>query len=257
MRSRYQVVLNDVSLAEISPKIIILDVNHEAPEFRRTSSQLANRNGLFIGNDQTVSGASVSVTFEIHEYSISKRQEICQSVVAWAINGGVFQVNDRPNQRLICKCDKLPAVESVQKWTEEFTVVFTGYEHPLWEDLYPSTAVLSGTSGNGSLYAPGNGMTSFVEVTVTPVSTVQNITLTVGNTSITLNGCGATTTEPIKISYDDLGFQSIKRGDVSIMDKRTGASSDDLVAQCGKPNDISFSASASVSVTFSVRGVWL
>lgn len=254
MKSRYQAVLNDVSLSDINPKILITDISHREPKFRRFTSQLANRDGIYAG-EETLSGASVGITFMIREYSTAKRQEIYQQVVAWCMNGGVLQVNDRPGQRLVCLCDELPVIGSAKKWTNELSVVFSGYEHPFWEELYPASVLMSGESGEGTLFVPGSLKTAYVEVKATPTTSVDDITFIVNDTVISLVNCDSE--DEITITYDSKGIQHIKAGDTSILNLRTGNSSDDLIANCGKLNNVSFVSSDPVSVTFSARGVWL
>ena len=71
---------------------------------------------------------------------------------------------------------------------------------------------------------------------------------------MTLSGLSVGAGNTIKIEYDDQLIQSIRVGSTSILDKRTGA--DDLIANCGEVNSLSFSSSASVTVTYKVRGLW-
>ena len=113
----------------------------------------------------------------------------------------------------------------------------------------------AGTSGSGTIFVPGNVGKALVEVTATPADSSANISLTVGSTTITLTGSNATSSNPLTITYDGNEIQSIKVGTTSVMDKRTG--SDDLLAVCGASNTVSFTASASTVVTYSVRGLWM
>lgn len=254
MRTRYQAVLNDVSLSDISPKILITDISHRTPGFRRYTSQLANRNGIYAG-EESLSSASVGITFMIREYSTAKRQEIYQQVVAWCMNGGVLQVNDRPGQRLVCMCDELPAIGSAKEWTTELAVVFSGYERPFWEEMYPAFVTLNNDNSEGTLYVPGSLKTAYVEVKATPATSVDDISFIVNDTVISLVNCDSE--DDITITYDNKGIQHIKAGETSILNLRTGNSSDDLIANCGQLNNVSFVSSDPVSVTFSARGVWL
>lgn len=257
MRSRYNVILNGVPLSSINQNIVITDVSNVVPTFRRYTATLANRSGLWAGNDATMTAAGVSVTFMIREYSTARRQEICQAVSAWAINGGILQVRERPGQILHCRCDTLPNIDSVRDWTNEISIEFSGYEYPFWMEEYPVTLTLGGTSGNGEIYIPGNAGNTDVEATVTLLNAVQSLTMNVGDTFITLNGIGGISGDKIILSHDENGLLIIKKNETSILNKRTGESDDDLIAVCGQSTPISFQASHSVSIAFSARGVWL
>lgn len=261
MRSRYKAVLNGVSLTEISPKIAIRDISYSPAEIRRTTSSLANRSGAMVAGEDQYNGARCEITVEIHEYSTIKRQELCQAIIAWAVNGGVLEINDRPDQMLVCRCDDLPSISSVQEWTEYITMSFSGYESPCWQDIHPAVLALSGTSGSGYLAVPGVGIKTFAEVEIVPQSTITSITITVEDTSITLAGLVMASGEKIRIWYDR-GIQKIRiihadNSETSILNKRTATSSDDLVVTSGKRNAVAFSASAVANVKISARGVWL
>ena len=64
-----------------------------------------------------------------------------------------------------------------------------------------------------------------------------------------------TSGQVIKIAYDDEMIQSIKVGNTSLLNWRTGV--DDLLVTCGEDNSFSFSSNAAVSVKYMVRGLWV
>jgi hypothetical protein len=161
--------------------------------------------------------------------------------------GTELEISDRPGEVLQVICTEPPYVPDHLSWADSISITFQTMEKPFWEKKTPETLTLeSGTTGSGELYVPGNIEEAVVEVEAAPASgTLANITLTVGDTSITLNGINATAEAPLRITYDRRGIQSIKRGTTSVMDKRTAASADDLLAKCGAVSAVSFSASAS------------
>lgn len=257
MRSRYEAYINGVALSSVSPDIYIYNIGHKPAAIKSTSAQLGNRNGSFL-LDKYYTGPQVTISFEIHNYNIWQRQEICDAVVAWAQSGNVLETNDRQGKRLIADCLTPPSIDSARDWLDVLEVVFTAYERPFWEEKAEAKLSLGGTSGNGTLYVPGNVGSAFVEVTAKPRSgTMANLTVTAGNTSIALTGIAATASAPLVISYDDKQIMSIKRGNVSVLDKRSGTSSDDLLLECGKLGTLSFSASVACDIMFSVRGCWM
>ena len=254
MISRYAVTLNGIALSELSADILILDVGYAQPSYNDRSYSVAKRHGSRL-IDRKFNSAGVTVTFEIHAYDIRQRQAICNAVCAWAKNGGVLETNDREGQYLQCVCTGFPSVESARNWTDPLTIEFSAYAIPFWQEKLPQTVALTGTSQSGTLYVPGNVDDALVEATIKANASVSSVALTVNGRTLTLSGLSLSTNGTITITYDTEGIQSIKQGSTSILDKRTGV--DDLLAKCGEINDVSITASASVTVTFSVRGYWL
>lgn len=177
MISRYEVKLNNVSMASLSEKILILDVNYETPKYTRNLFQRANRNGALVGKAYK-QRAAVSIVFEIHEYNISDRQTILANIIKWAKDGGDLRINDRPGQKLICVCDALPAIESVRDWTGSMTITFAAYAIPYWQNVTAQTFSAELESGTEADYdedggfvsteiiPDGNAPYSFIDVTV-------------------------------------------------------------------------------------------
>lgn len=248
---RYEAYMDGTALSSLDPSILVLDIQPVAPQINSTFASLANRPGSMVMRRKKAS-ASVQITFEIHEYNIAKRQSVCQRVAKWA-DGAILVTNDRPDQRLHCICEQYPVV-SAKGWTEPITMTFTGYLIPYWEEANPVTVSLTGTDEETTVYIPGNAGEALVSATVKANASVSSFTLTVGDTSITLSGLSMAANDTVTIAYDENLIQSIKKGNTSILDKRTGA--DDLLAKSGEMVDFSIIASASVTATFTVRGCW-
>lgn len=257
MISRYEAYMDGVALSSISEKLLILDIAHTPPQIENRSVQLAKRHGLYV-YDRYKASASVTVTFELHIYDIAERQQVCQEVARWAM-GKVLQTNDRPSQRLRVVCDTPPVIESAKGWTQPINMVFSGYIVPFWEDAIPSSKLVTGDTG--TLYVPGNVPSSIartvVEVSVVPDATITAITLGCGDTSISLSGISVSSAQTLTIDYDEQMNLRIRRGTTSYLNKRTAASSDDLLAVCGAVNALSVTAASSVNATFKARGLWL
>lgn len=169
MISRYDVTLNGTRMAEISNKILILDVQYEPPQYARNLFQRANRNGALVGKAYK-QRAAVSIVFEIHEYDIAERQRILARIIKWAKNGGDLRINDRVNQKLICICDELPAIESVRDWTSELTITFAAYAIPYWQYLGVQMETVTLASGTEADYSADEG---FVSKNISPDFTYQ------------------------------------------------------------------------------------
>lgn len=258
MISRYEVYLNNVALSSIDSRILILDVAYGEPGFQRQESRIANRDGNFLG-ELARNGCSVTVTFQLRIYDISDRQSVCQEIVKWAMKGGKFETNDRPDQMLLCVCEKPPHITSAMKWLDELSVTFRARSYPFWQDIAPTVLSLSGTAQNGvKMRLNGIAEKTYVKVTVKPTSgTLSSLTVSANDSTITLQGVSVASGNTLEIGYDDDMILYIKSGTTSYLDKRTPASSDDLIAKCGEENTFSFSANTAVQITFSVRGAWL
>jgi len=254
MISRYEAILNGISLSSIHPSIFVLDVNYQPPQTDFSTYNVAKRNGARIHKENTQS-ISVSVSFEIHSYSIAERQRICSLVSLWAKNGGMLEINDRPGQRLRCVCEQKPAITSAKRWTEPITITFSAYELPFWEESEQAVKTFpAGTSGEGLLFVPGCVDGAFFEADIVANAAISSVSLTANGKTMNLSGLSVSAGNTIKISYTDDMILRIKNGSTSLLSKRTGA--DDLIAKCGELNSISFTANASVTVTFKVRGLW-
>lgn len=254
MISRYSATLNNISLESIDADILILDIQYSAPQFNDNTFSVAKRNGArFV--DRIYETGEAKIVFEIHSYSTQKRQAICNDIVRWAKNGGNLETSDRPGQFLKCICTEFPIIESAKNWTDALTITFTGYAYPFWQEKASSILTLTGSSGSGNLFVPGNIDNALVKVDVKANASISSVSLTVNGRTMTLSGLSVSTNQIIKIDYDDNAIQSIKVGNTSLLSKRRGV--DDLLAKCGEKNAISISASASVSATFDVKGMWI
>lgn len=251
MISRYEVSLNQTSLSSIHPSILIHDIDYESPEISDETVTLAKRHGSIL-QKRYFDTAVVTITFEIHEYSTRVRQEICKNIVRWAKKGGQLETSDKEGQFLQCVCTKFPVIESARDWTDELEIEFTAYSIPFWQEKNLAVLAITGTSGSGSLFVPGNIDDALVSVSIKANSAISAVSLTVNGRTLSLTGLSVSSGSTIEITYDANAIQSIKVGSTSLLNKRSGV--DDLLAKCGEYNSISISASASVTATFKVRG---
>lgn len=251
MISRYQAILNGISLQSLSPDILITDISYPEPGIQLSTYTRAQRDGAGI-YQRYKDKAAVAIRFAIRAYDIARRQQICQQVCNWAKDGGDLRINDRPGQRLVCICETMPRLNSVRNYTDEIEIQFAAYAVPYWQEIIPETISLSGSSASGNLFVPGDAPEAVVEVTITANATLTSISLTTGDTTLSLAGISVPSGSSIQIAYDDELIQSIKTGSTSLLANRTGA--DDLMAKCGTINHVSYTANASCTVTFRVRG---
>lgn len=252
MKGRCNVLLNGVSLLSLDENIIIRDISYQPPEIEHTVTALAGRNGGIVTGKRKAE-SSVVVTFGLYAYSTQARNKALQTVVSWAKNGGILETSDRPDQYLDCVCTGLPSVNSVVGWTDDLSITFTAYAMPFWQSL--DCVRIAATSSNSpvSTFIPGNDKT-LVDAVLTATGSVTEITVTAGETSITLSGLTLSSGDVVTISHDSNYLIRIRKGNDSLLANRTSLSSDDLEVMCGQVN--SFSVSSGVTAEFSVKGVW-
>lgn len=259
MISRYEVTIGGHKLSKVHKNLLILDVSYDAPEISTSTTSVARRDGAFITR-QYKEKVTCTVTFELHIYDIEERQQALQDVITWAQGSGALRTNDRPDQRLEnIVCESFPSLSSVRNWTDPLTITFAAYSWPYWVDEDETTLKVTGKTGKATMKVPGNaGMDgcALVEVDVTANAALTKLTLTVGSTSIALEGISVAKNGVIKIAYNAQKVLSIKNGSKSLLAYRTAKSSDDLLANCGKNTNVSISASANVTAVFRARGCW-
>lgn len=254
MISRYDVVLNGVSLSSISANILVLDVSYQPQQINYNTFGVAKRKGARI-YQQEIDRTDVTVAFAIRAYSVQDRQSICNAVQKWAKDGGIFQTNDRPSQRLRCVLTSPPTITSAAKWTDPVYMTFTAYNPPFWEETNQVTYTRS-SNGSGSVYVPGSVNGSFWEVDITPASaTLTTIHLTANGDILTLKGVSVAAGSTVHITYDDFMIQHIMVGSTSLLNKREGV--DDLPVLSGQSNRLQVNANTACTVVFKARGTWL
>lgn len=254
MIGRYEAFMNGIALSSIDNSILVLDVNHTPASVQRRTSRVANRNGSRVFGEY-YSGASATITFEIHEYDTIKRQSICDKVAQWAVYGKYLTTSDRPWRRLRCSCDTPPSIQSAKKWTDPITMTFVAYQLPFWEEMNEVKLSMTGTNKTGTLYVPGNVKDTLVTARIEANASCANVTLGVGHTHFDLKNLNLADDDVVWVEYDDDMNLIIRKGATSLLAKRSG--NDDLLADSGKLNTLYFISSASVTVDFLVRGWWL
>ena len=256
MISRYNAWLNNVSLTETSPALLITDISYQTANPSIQGSDRVGTDGQFTSKAEFIASNRVTVSFIIREYNTWKRQQAVQEVIRWAGNGGWLETYDRPEQRMYVRCTRLPSVSSVLRWTDALAVEFTAYDYPFWTDKAPTELTL-GAGEEGTLYLSGVRYTH-AEAEITAEETITELQLACRDTFIWLRDISVATGTPIRITYtDDHHLLTIQAGNTSLLDKRDPTSSDDLIAYPGG-NAVAFSCEADAAqCTLMARGVWL
>lgn len=254
MTGRYQAWINDRALTEIDPDIIITDILYTPIQRTFATTQFTARHGSLSGKD-FIAENRVSVSFMVRKYSTEERQTVCQAINAWCYNGGWLKVSDRPGQKMYVECTKPAVIPSVLRWLDVITVEFCAYEYPFWVDETPKTVELD-AGDTGSVYMMC-ALDTEAEATITAGAALTSVTVSCGDTSITLASLSIASGATITIRYTEKEhILEIKSGTTDLMTYRTSASSDDLIAQPGE-NALGFTASGAATCVFSFRGAYL
>lgn len=195
---------------------------------------------------------SVTIEFgllEIHDPAA--REAAVEAANAWA-GEGQLEISTKPGRRLLAACRKWACVQSPQNPKETFALTFETDQSPFWEAITPSVYTLSGSSGSQEVFVPGSAP-AMADVTVTPRSgTLNQLTLSLGETSMQFADLGASASAPLVLDHDERGRLRIRVGSQSAFPCRAGESDDELLAPPGRPT-ASFAANVSCDVTFSFR----
>lgn len=256
MRGRYRVSVGGVHLDTLDDNLLILDVDDTQPEITFKKQNNANLNGVDI-TDTYVGQRTVTVTFELHIYSIAKRNEACQKVNEWASKGGNLVKNDRSAVRLErVVCEQYADINSARNWTDPLTVVFRTTDNPYWVSN-AQTSIQIANSAKGTLPLDGNVGNALVSVTATAQATLTSYQITVGDTKIRLTGLNVPEGKQIIIDYLSGRYLRIRANGANVIPRLDPTSSDLLLAPCGQNTSVSISANAKVTSVITARGCWL
>lgn len=248
MTTKYTCALDGVSLAGLDDRICILDIREEAPKQRLSSVPLPQGGQTMTPMRESL---TVRVTFAIHEEQPHLRRAALQNVLAWAVKGGALTISDRPNQRLMVVCTELPAM-SAEDWTETLTLAFTTTRCPYWED---AEATFFNTNTAASLTFPGTADSTPVSVTVTnnTAETVTRLSLQCGPDWIFFENIYLPAGSKCYVEEKDGLLTAFIMGE-SILQHRTAASADLLLAPCGKSCPVQARGTQALEALWKARG---
>lgn len=252
--NRYDVWLDGINIRDCDPRIIVGEITEAAPKEKVYVTVMGYTHGSRLSRT-TRQSLSVSVDIGIKETDMRERDAVYQSIRKWGRGSAYLTTSAREAQRLYV--EEMGIKTRGEKWTETITLTFTAYAKPFWENVGArSASVSAATSGSTTLSALGNADECTVDAEITAVGgTLNTLTVAVGDTEMAFTGLGIAEGEKLTIAHTEAGFLTIKNGSTSLMDKRTG--DDDLIAEPGSGNTVSFIADVTCTAKFSARGRWL
>lgn len=245
--------MNGIRLQDAAPKVWITQAEETVDSLDVTTAVIPGWDG-----ERPIRTARrsmrVKISAQIHEVrDLAARAAAFEAIAAWAGEGGILTLSNRPGRRLRVVTTSSPSLGKIRDYTQQVDIEFTAYAPPFWEDEYPITkAVSSAASGSVTFTVTGSHRT-LLDVSATATGSLSSFSVTCGSSTIALTGLSVAANTPLILSHTDEDWLTIRAGTSSLLSKRTAASADDLILQPGA-NTVSWTASRAVALTLSTRG---
>ena len=252
-KKRLDAWLNGASLRALDGAILVPQITEDAPQVEALYADNPGRPGRrLVAMSRVARRVAVRVQFR-ELYDLARRASLLDAVNAWA-DDGFLETSYRPGKRMRVRCVNRPAMGDARDVHAEYTVGFESAGLPFWEDVLSSVAEAEGLSGTARLML-GGSQAAPLWVTATPAAALTALSVSAGGCAFALTGLEAAAGTPVTIGYDARGILFSRAGSTAILDKRTPASSDDLMVPPGAA-EIVYSADAACAWRFEARGLW-
>ena len=260
MKMSRRVALDSVQLDELNPAIVIRSVDPGTPHETISAADRMGGYGQRITAQhwQTLE-ITVKYAIDVHKESLAIRRQIFDTVCAWAMKKGWLTVNWMQGKKMHVDKTVIQSCGDMRDWTAEYTIVFRAYGVPFWiDDTATVVEIGSEDSGSGWINVPGAVETICdVELTNGSGDSLDSVSVRIGDSVMSFTDLGLADGKKLVIGHSDDGLLYIRKytGEstyVSVMEKRTTGSSDDMVVSPGQ-NLISITGSG-LTATVSCRG---
>ena len=236
-----RVALGGSYLDQLDSRIVVRSVDPGVPHEEVSAENLMGGSGQRItGQHWQNIDVAVSFAIDIPKKQLAARKDVFDKVIKWALGKGWLTVNYISGRRLWVDKVVVPGSGDLWEWTNEYTITFRAYGVPFWQDDAATTASIAAADENtGSITVPGTVQTVCdAEITNASGSTIDTMTVTVGNSSFAFSGLGLADEERLVIGHENDGTLYIRKYTgssyyVRVMDKRSGGSADDLYVEPG------------------------
>lgn len=247
--------LNGNQLDELYERIVIRGIELGAQEGSIDAVNLLGGAGQRIlrTHAETLS-VTVKWAMNVPKSDLITRRRIYEDVCKWAKQKGWLTVNFMPDRKLYVESVKFSGAELFD-WTAEYAITFTAHSIPFWQDTVPESVTKTNVSSTSfNMMIPGQDRTAAeAEFKNTSGTTVTSFSITVDGNTIALAGISLANNKILSIYHEDNGILRIKADGVSVYDKRTAESADDLYAEPGTVA-ISMTAGGAGTLKVSCRG---
>ena len=249
--------LDGIGLESVDSTIKIKSVLIGATDTSEITSSNAKYSGVrYLGKMEGT--RAIKVSFKILAGDPSKRESILNDVLDWA-RGTRFEVASRPNQYINVRCTDYPSLEWVRDYaSKDITITFTAYD-PDFKAVEPTIVNVTTTAGveaTATVIPPGTQDIAFLEAEIknNGATTMNTATLSVGGRSFVFAALGLAAGKTLVIARDIDCRLAMTIEDVSVLDKRTAASDDDLILIQREANTVSITTANACAVKLSARG---
>lgn len=269
---RFEAVLNGQKFSQIAPELTLLDIVENEANVTMDTVRRGYGAGSMVLNRQRES-LSVTLTYVIRAYDISRRSAIRDKIAAWASKGGVLTINSRKGKTLTVEMDKAPALDSNLKWTQAMSLTLTAYASPYWESASHVDVDANTLDAETGMYYMVNVADVSGNAGDCPVTyllrnagndALRRLQVQCGKTMIELTGLDVPAGYAVALNYGQDGilriidYHAAANGeDDSLLANRTPQSSDDLMMESGSQNTVKVIANVPVSGLLSVHERWL
>lgn len=253
----YYIALDGVPLASVSPLIRIADVIELRPERTTNLQARLQTPGSLLVRDH-IASREVRVQFAVLTSELSLRTRILSDVTAWAMNGRVLEIADRPGQRLQVRCTETPQTMSKRKWTELCEMTFTAHAVPFWEDRFPVTVSANAVTEETLHIRPtGNVQTCPLRCSVTPEGgALTSLTIVANGAEMAFSGLAVPGGKTLAIDYQEgmlVAFWTDTDGSrIPCLSCRTGSEGIPLNAR--QDNAVRIAANTACKLQLSAKG---
>ena len=193
--------------------------------------------------------------------NLTERSRVIDAVNGWAATGGLLQLSSRVDQQIGVTCIKYVTPIDIISPAGVYVLEFEANNVPYWQDIDNQSIIIESDDDNSNIIVRGTteSVIKFVAHATEGTLTTMTVTATSVNghvSSITLSGLNLASGTDIVFDHDAHGFLTITAGGVSLLNKRTAASDDDLFVWPGTAN-VAVSANTTVHVQFYVWGRWV
>lgn len=250
--SRYQDAwLDGIQLSSVHPAIIVQHISESAPK-KDTKTAVRPGGGTYlISNNVTEREITISVAIRQARDFIT-RTEAYNALVAWAVNGGMLELSNRPGLEIFVTCKEPPSLGRLRDWAEDISITFVAYWYPYWVDKIAQTASASGTSGTVDLSVLGT-WPGCLEADITPTDgTLTTVTMSVDADGINVSPISIASGHTLHLRYDERHLMHIEADGAQLMAQRYGVENIRL-----RPGiqTVTYEANTACTWVFKSRGV--
>jgi len=228
-----RVALGGTQLDSLDDSIVIRSVDPGVARENVSTVDLMGGAGQRVTSEHwSTLEASVTFAIDIPKRQLADRREVFDKVIVWALGKGWLTTNQMDGKQLWVDKVTLPGGGDMWEWTNEYTITFKAHRVPFWQDE-------EATEDTGDrIIVPGQVETVCdAELTNGSGSTIDSMTLQIGDSTFIFSSLGLADGETLKISHEggilSIRIQEDENTSRNAYSKRTGGSSDDLYVKPG------------------------